>query len=315
MDDFQSIYNARLQGLNDDRPVKSTSFKSWSEKLEAYVGSELLLNQLPFWIHLEDIASCLPVGDSDSPGASIIPVSQFETCSGSLSAQGTGRFRTAIASHALEMDTFLLAALLNALHAQLGRELFSVQLEGHGRDVFPEGVDVSRTIGWFTSTFPITIRLSRPGISECLSEISTARQKIPTSGTGYGILRYLSCSNQQAAAALRLNPGIRFNYLGSFDSDFGDGEFISVDGYNHYDRSPESPVDVDLSFEAAISGKELRWRIDYNRSIYTPEQIEAVMSLIQSELTPESVLQSLTRMKQTSVSTISEADFEGIDLG
>jgi hypothetical protein len=65
-------------------------------------------------------------------------------------------------------------------------------LEGHGREEIFDDVDLSRTVGWFTSQFPVFLTLEHTEISEALKSVKEQLRRIPNHGLGYGILRYLN---------------------------------------------------------------------------------------------------------------------------
>ena len=94
-----------------------------------------------------------------------------------------------------------------------------VNMEGHGREEILEGVDVSRTVGWFTSLYPILLELDeqdQPG--EALKSIKEQLRAIPQRGIGYGLLRYLCADTQVVEQMRRLSEAeLSFNYLGQFD--------------------------------------------------------------------------------------------------
>src|SRR6185503_20884979 len=90
-----------------------------------------------------------------------------------------------------------------------------VDLEGHGREDLFEDVDLSRTVGWFTTLFPVMLdirRISHPG--EALQAVKEQLRQVPNHGIGYGLLRYLN-EDPQVGQQLReqLKTEISFNYM------------------------------------------------------------------------------------------------------
>jgi non-ribosomal peptide synthase protein (TIGR01720 family) len=98
----------------------------------------------------------------------------------------------------------------------------SIDLEGHGREEVLDGVDLSRTVGWFTTIFPVVLDVVASDEPNWRDLIKSARRQlraIPGNGLGFGALRYLG----SPAARERLSadgPGsqIVFNYLGQWDA-------------------------------------------------------------------------------------------------
>ncbi|WP_431955980.1 amino acid adenylation domain-containing protein [Nocardia lijiangensis] len=113
------------------------------------------------------------------------------------------------------MEEALLAALASALaahRAEPGPAL--VMLERHGRDeaAIP-GADLSRTVGWFTSQFPVRLDIGDAGPLDALAAVKEQLRAVPRGGIGFGLLRH---SNPQTAAVLGAAPPpqLGFNYLG-----------------------------------------------------------------------------------------------------
>ncbi|HEU5332684.1 MAG TPA: amino acid adenylation domain-containing protein, partial [Actinocrinis sp.] len=118
-----------------------------------------------------------------------------------------------------------------------------IDLEGHGREDVAPGLDVSRTVGWFTGMYPVRLdpgpvdALSAPAagpeLVQALKRVKEQLRAMPDKGIGYGMLRYLNPETGPALAALA-SPGIGFNFLGTFASDAG--------GSGDWDLAPESDV-------------------------------------------------------------------------
>ena len=101
-----------------------------------------------------------------------------------------------------------------------------IDLEGHGREeqLF-EGVDLTRTVGWFTSLFPVRLDAGRldleealrggAALGEALKRIKEQLRRVPDGGLGYGLLRHLNPETAPALSGLA-SPQIGFNYLGRF---------------------------------------------------------------------------------------------------
>src|SRR6185295_4340563 len=105
----------------------------------------------------------------------------------------------------------LLTALVEAFSPWTGRDELLVELEGHGREALFEGVDLSRTVGWFTTIYPVRLKRAPGGLGEALMGIKEQLRRVPQRGIGYGMLRYL------AGETLESEAEVGFNYLGQFD--------------------------------------------------------------------------------------------------
>ncbi|MGV5049106.1 amino acid adenylation domain-containing protein [Rhodococcus pyridinivorans] len=119
-----------------------------------------------------------------------------------------------------------LAMAVSRWRANRGVEASStlVRMEGHGREEdVVRGADLSRTVGWFTSSFPVRADLTGvdldeafaagPAAGKAVKLIKEQLAEIPDKGMGYGLLRHL---DKQSGAELAGLPSgqISFNYLG-----------------------------------------------------------------------------------------------------
>jgi len=107
-------------------------------------------------------------------------------------------------------------------------------LEGHGREEIFTGVDVSRTVGWFTTIYPVYVELEGKSPAEDLKRTKDQLREIPWHGLGYGVLRYLSQEGKKRLA--HLPPAdILFNYLGQFD------QVLQDNGWQHAAEAMGAP--------------------------------------------------------------------------
>ena len=108
-----------------------------------------------------------------------------------------------------------------------GNNAVLIDLEGHGREEMFEGVDLSQTVGWFTSTFPVRLDpgmidldeafAGGPALGRALKAIKEQLRAVPHNGIGYGLLRYLNPETAQQLASMAA-PQVGFNYLGRFEA-------------------------------------------------------------------------------------------------
>jgi non-ribosomal peptide synthase protein (TIGR01720 family) len=138
-----------------------------------------------------------------------------------------------------QINDVLLTALVQAFSRWTGRQTLLVDLEGHGREPIFDGVDLSRTIGWFTTISPVLLDISDlDGPGEALKSVKEQLRKIPKRGLGYGALRYLS-ADAVLEEELRRPPGAQvvFNYLGQFHEARIDADGLEVEAASGLSRS------------------------------------------------------------------------------
>ena len=213
LEDFERAWDeARL-------PAPTAPFSRWAEKLAEYAGSPEVAREIPFWRALAEAAagrSPLPLDhqDGDNPGDDIEATSRFVDVS--LDPETTrALLKDAHRAYQTRPDELLLAALALAIAGWTGERALWVDIEGHGREpALPGGeVDLSRTVGWFTSVHPAWLDLrgvERPG--EVVKAVKERLRRVPGRGLGYGVLRYLRREELPAPPA-----EVSFNYLGQVD--------------------------------------------------------------------------------------------------
>ncbi|MEU4892907.1 non-ribosomal peptide synthase/polyketide synthase [Streptomyces sp. NPDC044780] len=214
LEDLNTAYQQVLAGGRADLGPRTTSVRDWSRRLAAHTAAGGFDAELPHWRAVaQECAARLPLdsdGEGDNTVASMasVTVRLDRERTDALLRQVPGVYRTRV-------DDVLLAALGRVLGHWTGRRRIAVDLEGHGREEhLLDGVDLSRTVGWFTSLYPVALDLPEDGWGETLKSVKEQLRAVPARGIGYGALRHLAPASELGDAA---EPGISFNYLGQFD--------------------------------------------------------------------------------------------------
>ena len=216
LEDLTTAYDQHAQGLSQDLavqlPARTTSFKTWAERLARSAAAGL--GDLGYWLAETDgdVFAPEPAGNDATVGASqTLWVSLPEDRTRLLLQRVPSVYRTGI-------NDVLLAALARSLAAWTGGQPFLVELESHGRQDDSGDVDLSRTVGWFTALHPVRLdprQTAEPGAA--LKWIKERLRRVP--GLGYGLLRYLAPRDEAVAElARRPAPAVLFNYLGQTDA-------------------------------------------------------------------------------------------------
>jgi amino acid adenylation domain-containing protein/non-ribosomal peptide synthase protein (TIGR01720 family) len=227
LEDFEAAYQQVSVCDSPDLGPKTTSFRQWAERLTAYARTEAVRGQTVYWRRQSERAASQParlregVGDTAGSARSV-------ECYLSTEATRSLLTRTAAAWGTQINDVLLTALALSAPSLVGAREGVAVELEGHGREEVVAGVDLSRTVGWFTTRYPVWLE-AKGDLLGTLRSVSDALREVPERGIGYGLLRY--CDDTFVAPPPHVGegarPGLSFNYLGQFDqviSGGGDGD-------------------------------------------------------------------------------------------
>ncbi|MCU0507750.1 MAG: amino acid adenylation domain-containing protein [Anaerolineae bacterium] len=280
LEDLQAAYAQNRQAGAVRLPPRTVSFKAWSETLAAYAGSETVRAELDDWLgRVGGWISPLPVDHAHDP------VDNTERSAGqvaaSLSAEETRALLTeANAAYNSEVPDLLLCALAQAMEKWTGSPTLYAHLEGHGREEIGEEVDISRTVGWFTSMYPVRIDLPwGAGPGEALVATKEQLRAIPQRGLGYGLLRYLGSEETRAALAVAPEPELTFNYLGQFDQVLGagangDGPLGPAPEPAGPDRSLSNRRSHLLDVAAAVAGGRLGVSWTYSRAAHAAATIQ-----------------------------------------
>ncbi|MEM1256120.1 MAG: amino acid adenylation domain-containing protein [Cyanobacteria bacterium P01_H01_bin.21] len=198
--DLETAYQKLSKGETPSLPLKTTSFKTWATGLKEI---SLPQSEIDYWLSQPESVAQLGVAPQTEATA--------RTVSRQLSHSLTQMFLQTSRARPQEL---LLTALTLAIRQHTGKPMVQVALEGHGREetVIPNSRLV-RTVGWFTSLFPVTLT-AQPEPGETLRSVKTTLEQIPQNGIGYGILRYLRGNE---AVADQPQPEILFNYLGTLE--------------------------------------------------------------------------------------------------
>jgi non-ribosomal peptide synthase protein (TIGR01720 family) len=117
-----------------------------------------------------------------------------------------------------QINDVLLTAMAEALRKWTSATSLLVDLEGHGREEILDDIDLSRTVGWFTTITPVVLQVApsfQPGTA--MTSIKEQLRRIPNRGIGYGVLRYLGTDGPRTKLETAREPEISFNYLGQID--------------------------------------------------------------------------------------------------
>ncbi len=269
--DLAQAYRAAATGGEPGLAPVGTSLRRWSQLLLAEAQDPERAAELDLWADMLDgddprIGRGAPRPARDTRGTAAY-------VSATLPADLTGTLLTAVPeAFQVRMNDILLTGLALAVAEWRERHGWStdhadrtvlLDVEGHGREEIAEEIDLSRTVGWFTSVFPLRLDPGEPGpdqaptgesaVLDALKRVKSRLRELPDNGLGFGLLRYLNPDTAGVLAPLG-TPQIGFNYLGRMNGTALDGEHpastewsVSTDLTAGVD-----PSDGDLPFAHAL---------------------------------------------------------------
>jgi amino acid adenylation domain-containing protein/non-ribosomal peptide synthase protein (TIGR01720 family) len=280
-DDLLGLYQQHATGKTYQLPQKTDSFKYWQEKQVAYAGSESLQKEAPYWLAIESLPIS-PLSTDNAQGSNLIK--DGASASFTLDEAITNRLLTqCYKAYGTEVNDILLGAFSMAIADLFGMEKVAINLEAHGREDIGASVDVTRTVGWFTTMYPVVFDMRyREDSLRHLVEVKETLHRVPNKGIGYGILRYLLGKDY------RLTPAITFNYLGDFGSGVKTEQGEQIFEFSREDRgrsiSPLAQRNAVLDVTGMITENRLQLSISYSAKQYTKNTIDRLLVCFREQL-------------------------------
>ncbi len=270
LEDLQTLYGQAQRGENLELPAGTNTFKRWSESLREYANSAEMQQEAEYWLRQsQESIGWLPVDDETGENT----VGSVRSVEVKLSREETlALLQDVPKAYHTQIQEALMTALALALRDWTGTDKLLVEMEGHGREDVVAGVDVSRTVGWFTSVYPVLLKLNGDEIPTALKSIKEQLREVPQRGIGYGIWKYLGAGAAERDSAAEVS----FNYLGQFDQVLSGGEFRSATEsagptQSWYNNRPHL-----LSIGGMIVDGQLQMNWGYSEAVHRHETIKRV---------------------------------------
>jgi amino acid adenylation domain-containing protein/non-ribosomal peptide synthase protein (TIGR01720 family) len=308
LEDFEKAYWQAARGRRLGLGLKTASFKHWAEQLNDLASDEKLAREAAYWKKVVcSRADNLPVDGTREENLE----EHAETVTVRLNEEQTSSLLHEIpAAYQTQINEILLTAFLRGMAEAAGTTALLLDLEGHGREDLGNGMDVTRTIGWFTSLYPVRLEwMAGETWGETLMRLKQQLRSIPRRGVGYGLLKY--GRQKESYLVDGVNAEIIFNYLGQMDHVFAGSELLQGAAPEPC-ASPRSGRDR-RSHLLQIDGGVLdgclflAWR--YGSRIHRRERVEAWSQAVQDGL-----LSLIEHCRTAAPAVHTASDFTEIDL-
>ncbi|MFV3371463.1 amino acid adenylation domain-containing protein [Pseudomonas sp. NY15435] len=284
LEELQQRYTAQVTGEPEPRLERTSAYRAWAEGLREYADSQLAQGDLPYWLEQTETEG-LGEPQRDNPrGAE--RMAHLEQLFLRLDREQTQRLlKVAPEAYRTQINDLLLTALGRTLCQWCDSESVLIGLEGHGREDILDAVDHSRTLGWFTSLFPLRLTPGQGDYAQAIPAIRQQLRAVPDKGIGYGALRYLGDSALRRQLAARAEPRVTFNYLGQFDQSFDEQAlFVPLQEKPGDAYAASTPMNNWLEIVGQVYDGELTLRCMFSRRVFRPSRIEALMAQLRMEL-------------------------------
>ncbi|WEJ04084.1 non-ribosomal peptide synthetase [Pseudomonas sp. FJ2-5-13] len=282
LEDLQNVYRQLSAGQSVSLPAKTSALRDWAARLQAYAHSESLREELSLWqAQLAGPAVALPVQRSQGT----LRNCDAETVSVRLDAERTRQLlQQAPSAYRTQVNDLLLTALARVLCRWSGQASALIQLEGHGRETLFDDIDLTRSVGWFTSAYPLRLT-PQAEQSDSIKAIKEQLRGVPHKGLGYGVLRYLADDLCKQSMAALPSAQITFNYLGQFDQSFGtEALFHPLEESAGLAHDTDAPLPNELSIDSQVYGGELVLRWTFSRERHDQQVIRDLAEAYLAEL-------------------------------
>jgi non-ribosomal peptide synthase protein (TIGR01720 family) len=310
LEDLEHAYTQLRAGEKVALPAKTTSYKQWAAELVKAAQSAPLRAEVEYWTKQAwNEAQPLPVdfagGSNRVSEARSLTVRLNETETSALLREVPEAYQT-------QINEVLVTALGRALRKWGMSGSAVVEMEGHGREEVSAGVDVTRTVGWFTSVYPVLVGGSgQEEVGAELKRVKEELRRIANRGVGYGMLRYLSEDERVRAEMERIPQGeMSFNYLGQFDQVTSkDGVFQGAEesvGLCHSEKGRRHHL-IGVDSVVSEGSLELIWR--YSEDIHHEATIKKLATLY-----VESLREIINHCLRPEAVGFTPSDFPGTDM-
>ncbi len=277
LEDLEAAYHQARGGDPVELEPVSTPFTQWAHRLNGHVQAGGLDGDAECWSALwQDAPADLPVAQTgvNTAGSSrVVAVRLGRDDTDALLHRVPGVYRT-------QINDVLLSALGRVLATWTGRDRVLVALEGHGREEILDGVDSSRTVGWFTSQFPVALTVGSADWGELLKSVKEQLRAIPHRGLSYGALRYLrSGTSPGGVRDADVQPQICLNYHGQVGvATEPGGLYRGWPGALAPDHAPESIRTYLLDVTGVVVNGELELGWTYSENVHDAATIARLAS-------------------------------------
>ncbi len=301
---LEDLYNF-YQALEKEQPLvlppKTASLLDWQQALTVYAQSEKLAAEIGYWEQVKGLDFYLPLDTATDDWRTLNRM----VMKSSLDEEQTSfLLKEAHQTYKTDVPILLNTALALALKNWTNQSQLLIEQENHGRHL--EGIDVSRTLGWFTALYPVLIKLEEQGLGAQIQAVKEQMRQVPGKGLGYGVLKYLRTTVEAKAATL---TEVRMNYLGQFGSEL-DNDWLAFRQENTgEDHGPGNRMTAKLECNLMVVNGLLHLEIYYNQLAHQPSSIKAFEKMLLKYL-----LEILDHIRKEEGIHLSPSDFDTVEI-
>ena len=235
--DIFTAFGQRLAGDEIALQAITTPWAEWSQRCAALAVHPAVVESRDFWLQTVQSANLRVAGDATQGVPGVADLARLAT---TLPVAETTEIDDARRRLRVPIDEMLLAALGRTVAATVGDGSVAVDLTGQGRSVLKPDIDLRRTVGWFTTIYPVALNCAKAdgaSAKHALDDVHNTLAAVPHYGIGYGLLRYLYAPTARLLGGTR-PADIFFNYIGTIPDLPALGDDVAV----QFDSDTALPV-------------------------------------------------------------------------
>ena len=283
LQDIFLAYDMALRGEPLTCSYKTDSYQDFSKAIDSYATSDDLLSELSYWksilsTEFPDIPFYKEIGENTVKHGAVMEMA--------LDVNETSALLTHLGkTQGISVLDALLSAIATSLMNEMKIHKAFILLEGHGRESSFNNLDLSRTVGWFTTTFPVVICADASGdVLKTALVIKDMLSKIPNNGFGFNVLKYKTPAALKKEVDFTKTPQISVNYLGHYDEKEVETAINTTGVMSEFSENENAPINYKIALNAVIDAGRLRVFAGYHKLRLSFENMNAFMCGIMSDL-------------------------------
>ncbi|MCQ2962008.1 MAG: condensation domain-containing protein, partial [archaeon] len=261
VEDLNLAYAQSLKGEEIVLPEKTSSYQDYALAIKKYRGNEEVQNQKEYW---DKTISTLKKIKHTKIDSHIRKMEKFDLKF--LNKKTMNLFGNCSKYYNASTNALLLSALSKSWNDVLGEDELSLRLEGHGREDFDKNIIIDRTVGWFTTAYPLILKCAGENFKELIGNIQKTLDAVPQHGFSYPILMGIETEEL---------PLVTFNYLGEMSKVRTGEMFVTVHRADlAYYTSPENNYGSDVNINCYSINSELHFNLEYNSERFSEEKMK-----------------------------------------